>query len=163
MADPICVIWIRAPFMNVNTWALMHMITWNKTWFEWIFRYIHLSQLVLKINQIFAMWPGLLGGLRVFGGGGGGLLQWRHNGRYNVSNHQHHHCLLNRLYRGRSKKTSKLHVTGLCVGNSPVTGELPAQMASSAESVSIWWRHHGGRGRVWESRWSTRVLVLKFL
>ena len=27
-------------------------------------------------------------------------------------------------------------------GNSPGTGELPAQMASNAENVSIWWRHH---------------------
>ena len=37
---------------------------------------------------------------------------------------------------------SKLRVTGLCVGNSPGTGEFPAQMASYAENVSIWWRHH---------------------
>ena len=28
------------------------------------------------------------------------------------------------------------------VGNSPGTGEFPAQMASNAENVSIWWRHH---------------------
>ena len=42
----------------------------------------------------------------------------------------------------RSKKTSKLRVTGLCVGNSPVTGEFPAQRASNAENVSIWLRHH---------------------
>ena len=41
-----------------------------------------------------------------------------------------------------SKKTSKLRDTGLCAGNSPVTGEFPAQMASNAEIVSIWWRHH---------------------
>ena len=27
-------------------------------------------------------------------------------------------------------------------GNSPVTGELPAQRASNAQNVSIWWRHH---------------------
>ena len=40
------------------------------------------------------------------------------------------------------KKTSKLRVTGLCAGNSPGTGEFPAQMASNAENVSIWWRHH---------------------
>ena len=53
-----------------------------------------------------------------------------------------HDCLLNRLVRRRSKKTSKLLVTGLCVGNSPVTGEFPAQMANNAENVSIWWRHH---------------------
>ena len=41
-----------------------------------------------------------------------------------------------------SKKTSKLHVTGLCEGNSPVTGEFPTQRASNAENASIWWHHH---------------------
>ena len=70
-------------------------------------------------------------------------LLWRHNGRGSVSNHQPHDCLLNRWFRRRSKKTSKLCVTGLCAGNSPGTGEFPAQMASNAENVSIWWRHHG--------------------
>ena len=69
-------------------------------------------------------------------------LQWRHNGRYNVSNHQHHHCLLNHLSRRGSKNTSKLSVTGLCAGNSPITGGFPGQMASYAENVSIRWRHH---------------------
>ena len=73
-------------------------------------------------------------------------LQWRHDGRDSVSNHQPHDCFLNRLFRRRSKKTSKLRVTGLCAGNSPGTGELPAQMASNAENVSIWWRHHGSLG-----------------
>ena len=69
-------------------------------------------------------------------------LQWRHIGRDSVSNRQPHDCLLNRLFRRKSKKTSKLRVTGLCAGNSPVTGEFPAQMASNAENVSIWWRHY---------------------
>ena len=69
-------------------------------------------------------------------------LQWRHNDHDRVSNHQPHGCLLNRLFRRWSKKTSKLRVTGLCAGNSPGTGEFPAQMASYAENVSIWWRHH---------------------
>ena len=46
-------------------------------------------------------------------------LRWRHNDHDGVSNHQPHHCLLNRLFRRRSRKTSKLRVTGLCVGNSP--------------------------------------------
>ena len=69
-------------------------------------------------------------------------LHWRHNGRNCVSNHQPYNCLLNRLFGRRSKKTSKLRVTGLCEGNSPGTGEFPAQMASNAENVSIWWRHH---------------------
>ena len=30
----------------------------------------------------------------------------------------------------------------LWAGKSPGTGEFPAQMASYAENVSIWWRHH---------------------
>ena len=68
-------------------------------------------------------------------------LQWRHNGPGSVSNHQRLYCLLNRFCGCRSKKTSKLLVTGLCEGKSPGTGEFPAQMASSAENVSIWWRH----------------------
>ena len=73
-------------------------------------------------------------------------LLWLHNGRDGVSNHQPHVCLHNRSVRRRSKKTSKLRVTGLCAGNSPVTGEVPAQRASNAENVSIWWRHHGWDG-----------------
>ena len=44
--------------------------------------------------------------------------------------------------RRRSKKTSKLRVTGLCAENSPVTGEFHTQRASNAKNVSIWWRHH---------------------
>ena len=71
-----------------------------------------------------------------------GALRWRHNGRDSVSNHQPHDCFLNCLFRRRSKKTSKLRVTGLCARNSPGTGKFPAQMASNAENVSIWWRHH---------------------
>ena len=61
-------------------------------------------------------------------------LQWRHNGRDGVSNHLPHDCLRNRLFRSRSKKTSELLVTGLCAGNSSVTGEFLAQMASNAET-----------------------------
>ena len=70
-------------------------------------------------------------------------LRWRHNGRHSVSNHQPHDSLLNCLSRRRPKRTSKLHVTGLCAGTSSGTGEFPAQMASNAENVSIWWRYHG--------------------
>ena len=36
-----------------------------------------------------------------------------------------------------------LHVTGFHEGNSTVTDEFPAQMASNAENVYISWRHHG--------------------
>ena len=42
------------------------------------------------------------------------ILKWGHNKRDGVSSHQPHDCLLNRLSRRRSKKASKLRVTGLC-------------------------------------------------
>ena len=44
----------------------------------------------------------------------------------------------------------------LCAGNSLVTGEFPAQMASNAENVSIWWHHHGHIG-TWSS--DTRLWI----
>ena len=69
-------------------------------------------------------------------------LQWRHDEHDGDSNHRPHDCLLNRLFKRRSRKTSKFRVTGLCEGKSPETGEFPAQRASNAEKVSIWWRHH---------------------
>ena len=53
-------------------------------------------------------------------------LRWHHNDHDGVSNHQPHGCLLNRLFWRRSEKTSN----------------LPAQRASYAENVFIWWRHH---------------------
>ena len=62
--------------------------------------------------------------------------------RHSVWNHQPHDCFLNRLFRHRSKKASKLRVTGLFAGN------FPAQMASNAENVSIWWRHH----EIWQHK-----------
>ena len=49
----------------------------------------------------------------------GRTLRWSHNGCDSVSNHQPHDCLLNRLFRRRWKKISKLRVTGFCAGNSP--------------------------------------------
>ena len=66
-------------------------------------------------------------------------LQWRHNGRDGTSLT----IVYSTVYSGADQsKTSKLRVTGHCARNSPVTGEFPAQMASNAENVSIWWRHH---------------------
>ena len=69
-------------------------------------------------------------------------LRWCHNGHDGVSSHQPHHCLLNRLLWCRSKKTSKLRVTGLCA----VPGEFPAQsfemgqrkLCFSRASFKVW-------------------------
>ena len=69
---------------------------------------------------------------------GNAPLQLRHNERDGVSNHRRLDSLLNRLFGRRSKKTSKLRGSGLCVGISPLTGEFSAQRDSDAENVFIW-------------------------
>ena len=87
--------------------------------------------------------------------------RWRHNGRDGVSNHQTRDCLLILIFRRRSKKASKPCVNGLCAGNSPVTGEFPAQKASSAENVSIWWRHHDTSESVRYSYSQSVVIIVR--
>ena len=70
-------------------------------------------------------------------------LHWHHNGRDGVSNHQPHDCLFNRFFQVHIKANIKApRHWPLCV---EFTGDrgLPAQMASNAENISIWWRHHG--------------------
>ena len=55
------------------------------------------------------------------------------------------------------KEISNSASLALCEGNSPATGEFPAQRASDAEKASIWWRHHGfivlGLN-VWHVKWN---------
>ena len=73
-------------------------------------------------------------------------LRWRHNDHDCVSNHQPRGCLLNHLFRRRSKKTSKLRVTGLCVGNSPGPvnsphkGPVTRKMFPFDDVIMSWWR-----------------------
>ena len=43
---------------------------------------------------------------------------------------------------GADYQISKLRVTGLCDGNSPVIGEFPAQRARNAENLFILWHRH---------------------
>ena len=80
-------------------------------------------------------------------------VRWRHNERDGVSNHQPHDCLPDRLFWRRSKKSSKLRVTGLCEGK--------------AENVSILWRHHEKVGffrnvgsGIWENQCSVKILSI---
>ena len=66
-------------------------------------------------------------------------ISFHYNERDGTSNHRHLDCLLNRLFRRRSKKLSKLCVTGLYEG---IHRWFPSQRASKAENVSFWWRRH---------------------
>ena len=50
--------------------------------------------------------------------------------------------ILYSIVHSGADQRKQLRVTAFCAGNSPVTGEFPAQRASNAENVSIWWRHH---------------------
>ena len=85
-------------------------------------------------------------------------LQWRLNG---FSHHRHLDCLLNRFLRRRWMKTSKLRATGLCEGNSSVTGEFPTQRTSKEEHISIWSRHHGIRMTFRLPHFSYALIALK--
>ena len=70
-------------------------------------------------------------------------LQWRYNRCNGVSNHRCLGFLLNRLFRRRSKKTSKLRVTGLCGGihrwpvNSPHKGPVTRKIFPF-DYVTMW-------------------------
>ena len=101
-------------------------------------------------------------------------LQWRQNERNGISNQQPHDCLLNFLFRCRSKKPSKLHVTGLCEGNSPVNslhkGPVTRKMFSFDDVIMKMW--HGIAGQKcfytllpsnaipWQPSGSTLALVM---
>ena len=88
-----------------------------RPWARWIIFFVSKGAIVtfLQFEKIMCAWKSQ--GLENVGSES--TLHWRHNDHDSVSNHQPHGCLLNRLFRRISKKSSKLHVTGLCVGNSP--------------------------------------------
>ena len=82
--------------------------------------------------------------------------QWRHNGRDGVSNHPRPDYLLNRLFKRRSKKTSKLRLTGLCEGNLPVTNEFPSQRVNKQRVLMH--RHQG-----WNVRHGLCHIYMRYL
>ena len=55
------------------------------------------------------------------------------------------------VYSDADQKKSQLRVIGLFAGNSPETGEFPAQMANNAKNVSIWWRHREKISLRWDT------------
>ena len=46
------------------------------------------------------------------------------------------------IYSDADQRKHQSFASLASAGNSPGTVEFPAQMASDAENVSIWWRHH---------------------
>ena len=91
--------WFEAQWRSYDAIVKKHVIV-----IRWKYRLVQYDKICATISKVSCFRS---------------TLQWRHNDYDSVSNHQPHGCLLNRLFRRRSKQTSKLRVTGLCVGNSP--------------------------------------------
>ena len=77
----------QVPFLCINTLRL-HVNDWAWSLYYPIW---YLNKMLLCSTDVYT-------------------LHWRHNGRDSVSNHQPHDCVLNHLFRRKSKKTSKLRV-----------------------------------------------------
>ena len=121
-------------------WQFNFNGTWMKVakfWCDVIFICISFRLFYL----VWGLWVNLLhASIRI------SSLRWRHNDHDCVSNHQPYDCLLNRLFRRKSKKTSKLRVTGLCVGNSPGPVNSPhkgpvTRKMFPFDDVIMWYNH----------------------
>ena len=119
--------------LSSKAWRWLGVNTLTKTAYDWwlcSWR-THVSKLLNLIQHI----DGLMQETS---------LQWRHNVRGGVSNHQPHDCIYSTVYSGADQRKHQSSASLAFVWvNSPMTGEFPAQRASNAENVSIWWRHHG--------------------
>ena len=70
-------------------------------------------------------------------------LRWRHNGRDSVSNHQPHDSWFTQPFiQMQIKENIKAPRHWPLCWEFTVDRWIPAQMASNAGNVSIWWRHH---------------------
>ena len=97
-------------------------LNWPKTFWGGVYVYLHIDEVqinlerqscLLNFRDVSHVDNSLISGMctqRVIVM----TLRWRHNGRDGFSNHQPYHCLLNRLFRRRSKKTSVLCQWPLC-------------------------------------------------
>ena len=105
-------------YVNISVYVCVHPLSFLKLWEEW------------EKWQIYFMIFGQLSGMehhhwsQLWNVGiteeqdSVTPLLWRHNERDGASKHRRLNCLLNRFFRRRSKKTSKLHITGFLWGES---------------------------------------------
>ena len=90
-------------FFRLRVAMRLRLIQWSTKQSNFIITRSPFSKILTKPSSIGRVWtvPS------------SSTLQWRHNDHGGVPNHQPHGCLFNRIFRRRSKKTSKLRVTGL--------------------------------------------------
>ena len=91
------IIKLPRPLWNIDPHVYRSKVWDDKYFHIWLIPFTHwcLLYMCIQVSDVFYI-----------------SLQWCHNDRVGVSNHQLRHCLFNRLFRRRSKKTSKLRVTG---------------------------------------------------
>ena len=124
--DMVCTSWVRCEYFG-QKWTFNERIDSVCMYISYLIKCLFSSCLEVSNNLICRLYAGHIHGIncttmlctlsrtRI----SYNTLHWRHNDHDGVWNHQPHGCLFNRLFRRRSKKTSKLRVTGPCVGNSP--------------------------------------------
>ena len=69
-------------------------------------------------------------------------LQWRHNVHDGVSNHQPHHCLLNRFSSADQRKHQSSASLAFVWGLHRWPVNSPCEWPVTRKNISIWWRHH---------------------
>ena len=69
-------------------------------------------------------------------------LQWRHNGRDGVSDHQPYDCSLNCIFKEQIKENSQSAASQASVREIHRWPVNSLTKTSNAKNVSIWWRHH---------------------
>ena len=91
-------------------------------------------------------------------------LQWRHNGRDGVSDHQPHECHTQPFIQVQIKENIKAQRLWPSCREFPGDRwiEFPTQRASNADNVSIWWRHHEMAMKGSNSRTITNTNVKKW-
>ena len=138
-----------------------------ETW-EHVSVHCHQGKYQLWANCFMCWMPALNAGPRASGNSATHccmetILQWRHNGHDSISNHQPHDCLLNPLFRRRSKKTSKLRVTGFVRGihrgpvNSPHKWPVTRKMFPIDDVIMI---QSNGHFKPLTQMWATISVII---
>ena len=88
-------------------------------------------------------------------------LKWRYNECDGVSNHRRLDCLLDHWFRCRLKKTSTVHVTGLCEGTPPVTDGFPSQRTTDAKNTSVIMTYEACTKYIHCCKWHVHICIVE--
>ena len=90
-----------------------------------------------SLNELLAIWRLFLDSSQSHQ-----TLQWRHNERDGISNHQPRDCLFNRLFKAQIKENIKAPRHWPSWGEFTGDRWIPRTKGQYHGKASIWWRHH---------------------